>query len=146
MPSSIAASTARRTARVPSRWPSATGSPRFSAQRALPSRMIATLRGASGGSRSAATSDLHDFRLFVLDQVVDRLHVLVGQLLHLLLAPPLLVVADLALAHELLQVLHHVSAHVADRDLPLLAVAADDLDELLTPLLGQLRDRQPDDL
>src|SRR5215213_7434033 len=133
MPRSIAASTARRTARVPSRCPSATGRPRRSAQRALPSRMIATLRATSGGSRSPATSDLHDFRLFVLHQVVDRLDVLVGQLLHLVLAATLLVVADLALADELLEVLHDVAAHVPDRDLPLLAVAAHDLHELLAP-------------
>src|SRR6187551_2887104 len=98
MPRSIAASTVRRTARVPSRCPSETGSPRPSAQRALPSRMIATLRATSGGSRSPVTSDLHDLGLFVLHQVVDRLDVVVGELLHLLLRAPLLVVADLAVA------------------------------------------------
>ena len=49
--------------------------------------------------------------------------VLVGELLHLLLAAPLLVVADLAVPDELLEVLHHVAAHVADRDPALLAVA-----------------------
>src|SRR4051794_40333691 len=50
MPRSIAASTVRRNARVPSRWPSLTGSPRAVAQRPFPSRMIATERGTSSGS------------------------------------------------------------------------------------------------
>ena len=58
----------------------------------------------------------------------------------------LLVLADLALDFELAQVAHHVAADVADRDLAVLAVAADELDELLAPLLGQLRDRQADQL
>src|SRR6266576_2452592 len=53
MSSSIAASTVRRSARVPSRWPSATGSPRDIAQRPLPSRMIATQPTGSGGSSGA---------------------------------------------------------------------------------------------
>src|SRR5436190_15510720 len=48
IPSSIAASTVRRSARVPSRWPSATGRPRDIAQRPLPSRMIATQPTGSG--------------------------------------------------------------------------------------------------
>ena len=86
------------------------------------------------------------FGFFVLHEVVDRLRVLVGQLLHLSLAAALLVVADLAVADELLEVLHHVAANVPDRDLALLAVLAHELDELLAPLLRQLRDRQADQL
>jgi hypothetical protein len=52
---SIAASTVRRNARVPSRWPASTGNPLAAAQRLLPSMMIATELGpspsSSGGSR-----------------------------------------------------------------------------------------------
>src|SRR5439155_22614869 len=51
-PSSIEASTVRRSARVPARWPAAMGSPRRRAQRAFPSRMIATDRASSGSSGS----------------------------------------------------------------------------------------------
>ena len=40
--------------------------------------------------------------------------------------------------------LHDVAADVADRDPALLGDAVDDLDHLPAPLLGQLRDRQPD--
>ena len=72
--------------------------------------------------------------------------VLVGELLDALLGAALLVVADVAVVDELLQVVHHVAADVAHGDAALLGQVADDLDELLAPLLGQLRDRQADDL
>ena len=52
MPRSIAASTVRRSARVPSRCPASTGRPRSSAHRPFPSRMIATDAGTSPGSSS----------------------------------------------------------------------------------------------
>ena len=58
----------------------------------------------------------------------------------------LLVVADVAVLDELLEVPHHVAADVAHRDAALLRHRAHDLDELLAPLLGQLRDRQADEL
>src|SRR4030095_14205094 len=83
------ASTVRRSARVPSRCPSATGRPRRSAQRPLPSMMIATVRALSAsvprstaresGARNA--SDFHDLRFLALQQLVDLVDVLVGELL-----------------------------------------------------------------
>src|SRR5215207_1800735 len=145
-PSSIAASTVRRRARVPSRWPSATGRPRRSAQRPLPSMMIATLRARLVGLRSVATSNLHDLGLFMPDQLVDRAHVLVSELLHLGLPTPLLVVADFAVLDQLLEVLQDVAADVSNRDFSVLAVTTDELDELLAAFLGQLGDRETDDL
>ena len=45
----------------------------------------------------------------MLQQVVDRLRVLVGQLLHALLAAVLVVGADVAVVDELLQVLDGVA-------------------------------------
>ena len=57
-----------------------------------------------------------------------------------------LVVAHRPLDDEVTQVLHHVPADVADRDLAVLGDAAHDLHQLLAPLLGQRRDRQADDL
>ena len=57
MPSSIAASTVRRSALVPARWPSATETPCSSAQRPLPSITTATVLGTPsrglGGSEIA---------------------------------------------------------------------------------------------
>ena len=53
-PSSMAARTVRRTASTPMRCPAERGSPRCSAQRPLPSMMIATWRGTGTLSRHAA--------------------------------------------------------------------------------------------
>src|SRR5262249_56395989 len=105
MPRSMQASTVRRTALVPARCPSATGTPCRRAQRPLPSMMIATARGRSSpvksssavslttrGSGALSASDLHDFRFLMLQQLVDRLRVGVGELLHFLFGAPLVVV------------------------------------------------------
>ena len=61
-------------------------------------------------------------------------------------ATALLVVADVAFHDELLQVLHDVAAHVADRDLSVLGDPSHDLDEILAPLLGERWNREPHDL
>src|SRR6478735_6160134 len=150
----MAASTVRRKARVPARWPSATGRPWRSAQRPLPSMMIATVRARSSpcgslttrGSGARSASDLHDLRFLALQQLVDLVDVVVRELLDALLGPVLLVAAGVTLVDQLLEVVDRVAAHVAHGDLPLLRHVAHDLDELLAPLLGQLRDRQPDQL
>src|SRR6266576_1489205 len=153
MSSSIAASTVRRSARVPSRWPSATGSPRDIAQRPLPSRMIATQPTGSGGSsgarglrnrssRPTEASDFEDLLLFAFEEVVDLVGVVVCQLLDALFGPGFLVAADLAFVHELLQVVHDVSADVPDSNASVLRHLPRDLDELLAALLGQLVERR----
>src|SRR6266540_2405617 len=92
------------------------------------------------------TSNFEDLGLFLLQQLVDRVRVLVGELLHPLLGTVLLVAADLPLVDELLQMVHDVAAHVAHGDSAVLRHLAHDLDELLAPLLGQLGDRQADQL
>src|SRR5947208_12090151 len=118
--SRVAATAVRRTAFVPALCPAAIGSPRLRAQRAFPSMMIATACATSGSSGSAAgrtcrsvlifvrmltavaeALDLHNFSFFVLEQVVDRLRVLVGQLLHAFLRAVLVVLADFALGQVL---------------------------------------------
>src|SRR6476661_6179345 len=175
-PRSIAASTVRRKALVPARWPAAIGSPRLRAHRALPSMMSATSgRSGSGAGRTCRSvlifvrrlmclchrakrrsfamprkvrstlrgSHLHDLGFFVLQQIVDRLRVVVGQLLDAVLGAALIVAADLL---QVLQVLHGVTAHVSYRDPPLLRDLPHHLDELDTTLLGRLWHRQPDDL
>ena len=68
----------------------------------------------------------------------------VGELLQLGLGAALLVLADLALLLQLAQVVHAVAADVAHRDAALLGEAVDDLHQLLAALLGQLGDREPD--
>src|SRR5476651_2333825 len=158
---SIAASTVRRSALVPARCPAAGGSPRRRAQRPLPSMMIATTSATSGSSCSGSGLmrasvrmrlssfiagaitylDLHDVGLFTLQEVVDLLYVLVGQLLDAGLGRAFVVVTDLAVLDELLEVLHRVPADVANRHAALFGHAPDQLHELLAPLLCQLRDR-----
>src|SRR5215211_1067196 len=149
MPRSIDVSTIGRSARDPARWPSATDSPRDAAHRLFPSMTIATAAGTSAGTGfgCAAISapsgngalDLHDLGFFVLQQLVDRLRVRVGQLLHLLLGSPLVVVADLAVPHELLEVTERVAPNLAHGDAVLLSHVADHLDEVLAPFLRELR-------
>ena len=78
--------------------------------------------------------------------LVDLLDRVVGQLLHLMLEPLALVLADLVLLLVLLEMIHPVAADVADRDARLLGILADELGELLAALLGQLGDRQADHL
>jgi hypothetical protein len=72
--------------------------------------------------------------------------VVVGELLDAVLGAVLLVAPHLALVDELLQVVNRVAAHVAHGDPPLLRHVAHDLDELLAALLGELRDREADQL
>src|SRR5947209_1428274 len=105
----------------------------------------ASVRG-SKLTTSAWRSNLHDLGFLVLEKVVDLLRVLVGELLDALLGTTLLVRADVAGVDELLQVLHRVAADLAHGDAVLLGEVAHDLDELLAPLLRQLRDRQADEL
>src|SRR5918996_5484911 len=168
-PRSMAASMVRRRARVPARWPAATGSRRRLAQRPFPSMMMATDRATSGSCRSRtgvrplivrslesnrivsvrarpALSDFHDLLFLLLQEVVDPGHVLVGELLRPVLGAPLLVVPDVAVPDELLEIVHDVAPDVADRHAPLLGQVFHDLDQLLAPLLRQLRDRQADQL
>src|SRR3954447_532201 len=105
-----------------------------------------TVPGTGRGPSGHGGSDLHDFGFFALQEVVDLAHVVVRQLLDATLGGALLVVADVAVAHQLLEVTHRVAADVPDRDLALLRHVARQLDELLAPLLCQLRDREADQL
>src|SRR5262245_58303616 len=167
-PRSIAASTERRSARVPARCPAATGRRRRLAQRPLPSMMIATERATSGSSRSPGAlkplsvrslvrrftslgprfgaSDLQDLRFLALENLVDLGDVVIGELLGTLFSPTLLVVPHVAVADELLEMVDAVAPDVPHGDPPFLGQVADHLDQLLAPLLRQRRDRQPDDL
>ena len=59
MPRSTARSTIGRMASTPAAWPSASGTPRWRAQRRLPSMMMATWRGSAAASVAVA-SDASD--------------------------------------------------------------------------------------
>ena len=99
--------------------------------------MIATKRGRS-------RHPPQDLFFLTLEQLFDLGDAAVGELLQLGLGPALLVLADLALLAQLAQVVHAVAADVAHRDPALLREPVHDLDQLLAPLLGQLGDREPD--
>src|SRR5687767_9384217 len=77
-----------------------------------------TVGGWRFGARSA--SNLHDLRFLVLQKLVDVLRVVVGELLHLRLGTPFVVVADVPVAGELLEVPEDGPPHFADGDAVLL--------------------------
>src|SRR4051812_28537181 len=104
------------------------------------------MRSPSSGSARAERLDLHDLGLFGLERAVDAAHVLVGQLLQAVFRAVHVVGAGLAVSLDLLQVVERVAAHVADRDTTLLRDVAHLLHEVAPPLLGELGDRQADQL
>src|SRR4051812_1232776 len=144
-PSSTESRRRALTTSAPASCPASTGSPRLCAQRPFPSVMMATYR-ARAGSPDTDASDLQDLLLFARERGIDLAHVLVGELLQLRLGAVLVVRAHLTLALQLAQVVHHVAPHVAHRHAALLGDAVHDLHELLATLLGELGDREPDDL
>src|SRR5215208_564096 len=99
----------------------------------------------SWGSRKGS-SHLEDLFLLALEQGVELLGLLVGELLQRLLGAVLVVGARLARVAQLAQVVHGVATDVADGDLALLRQAADHLDELPAPLLGEFGNLEADDL
>src|SRR6266516_974054 len=109
-------------------------------------RSAAHFAGAPRASRGRAPLYLHHFSFLVLEELVDLLRVLVRQLLDTALGAVLLVGADLALVDELLEMPHRVAADLAHGDSVVFRHIADNFYELLPPLLGELRDRQPDQL
>src|SRR2546428_10000043 len=174
MPRSGAASTARRTAAAPSRWPATRGRPRRVAQRPLPSMMIATCSGrgwprttaSSSASPSPASStcarrprvltpcDGHlthglegqNFLLLLLQELVHLRDVFVGGLLDLVVTTALLVLGDLLVARHRLELVVRLAPNVPDRDTGFLGVLGDRFRELLPALLGRGWDREPDHL
>src|SRR5579864_2548060 len=160
-------------ARTPTRRPATRGRWRCRAHRPLPSMMIPTCRGRSalaGGGIAAGAggrcivglwvrtprrrrpfrrwsrSDLEDLSLLPLDGVVDSRDELIGDLLHVDELGGDLVLAHMALLLDAAQVVDLVATDVAHRDARLLGLAMDDLDQVLAALLGELRDRDADQL
>src|SRR5690606_17725485 len=144
MPRSRQKSMVRSAARAPARWPTTRGRRRRSAQRPLPSMMMARWRGTVGLAgadmavmRMADRSDRHQFLFLRLDHLVDVLDRLVGDLLDLVLGAAHVVLGDLLFLQQVLDLLVGVAADVADRDLGVLAFAGHDLGQLTAALLGQ---------
>ena len=150
---------------MPALWPSATGSPRLRAQRPLPSMMIATDCARSGRSCSSSGGRVvQSERMRVSRFTAEAPHTsMISASLRFKSSSILWVCSSVSFwtwssarcssstptcagIDQLLQVVHDVAAHVADGDATFLGQVPDDLDELLAPLLGQLRDRQADDL
>ena len=71
------------------------------------------------------------------------LHMLVRELLDVLFRPRLVVFRDVL---ELLDLAQRVGPRVADGDAPFLGQLVHHLDQFLAPLLGQRRQRHPDDV
>src|SRR5687767_8401934 len=94
-------------------------------------RSLVSSRMTSSSEIATAISDFHDLLFLALQELVDLPRVLVGELLRPLLGPPLLVVPHVAVADEILQVVHQVAADVPHRDAAFLGEVAHDLDELL---------------
>src|SRR6516164_8327223 len=102
--------------------------------RSSPAKSGSAVSLTARGCGALGASHLHDLRFLVLQQLVDRLRVCVGELLHFLLRAPLVVVAHVAVPHELLEMPERVAAHLANRDAVLLRHVPDELHELLPPL------------
>src|SRR5262245_23165134 len=111
-PRSAHARTVARTASPPRLWPATRGRKRCFAQRPLPSMMMAMWRGTAPTSgidsvvlsNFGMPSDLHQVGFLLLQQLVHLRDVPVGQLLHLILRPALLVLGDGFRLEQLLEV------------------------------------------
>src|SRR3989442_6547800 len=142
-PASIAPSTTSRTAFMPARCPRGRGRCRSSAQRPLPSMMMATWRGTAPASRicarrSSPMSDLHDLRLFGFDQLFHELHMVVVELLRVFLGVLLVVLGDVL---GLLDPVDRFGAGAAHADAPFLGELVHDLHQRSEEHTSELQSR-----
>src|SRR3954452_17106580 len=91
-------------------------------------------------------SDLEQLGLLVLEEVVDRVGVLLGQTFQPLLGARDVVLARVAVLLHPLELLLGVASQGAHGHPPLLGLVAGDLDVLLATLLGELGEDAPEDL
>src|SRR6266702_2510406 len=155
-PRSPAARTVRRNASTPRRCPSTRGKPRAAAQRPLPSMMMATWRGTAKSPIctlvSASALDIQhpshreDLLLFRGQHPIELRDRVVGCLLDLLRRTLAVVLADLMILFQLLEHIYPIAPHMANRDLGGLGIFVRDFDQVLAPLLVELRDPKPQHL
>src|SRR5215213_1468904 len=140
-------STTSRTAFIPAWWPSGRGSERPWAQRPLPSMMMAMWPGTAPCTRSRCSrsllmgSDFQNLRFFGMDESVDELDMLVGELLYILLGVPFIVLRDL---FQFLDARERVGAGMPHCDSSFLPQLVDHLYEILAAFLRQSGQRHPD--
>src|SRR5689334_17689985 len=101
---------------------------------------IARCRGTA-----AVTLYRQDFLLFRLADLVRGEDVAVGQLLELRLERLLVVRGDAGTLRLRAELVLRVAAEGADLDAPLLHLLVELLHQVLPPLLGERRDREPDE-
>src|SRR5688572_21798971 len=121
---------------------SATPTP-IAAGRLRPARLVFSRASADVGSVS---SDLKELGLFVLEQLVDDVDVLLGEAVETLLGAGGVVLADLGVLLGLVDRLLGRAAHAAHGDAALFGLGAGQLDELLAALLGELGKGDAQDL
>src|SRR5579859_3377291 len=109
-------------------------------------RCPASRATAPVADRVEVSSDLEQLGFLGLDDVLDGVGVLRGQLVELSLGTMHVVLADLAVLGELVERILRVPSDRADRHLRLFTLVLGDLDQIAAALLGELREHDPDDL
>src|SRR6266704_5547490 len=110
--------------------------------------MTATWRGTAPfrriwDSRSSAISDLHDLRFLGLHRLVHLSQMIIVQLLYVFLGVLLFVFGDVL---GLLDLADRLGARVAHRHPALFGELVHHLHQLPPPLLGERRERDPDEV
>jgi hypothetical protein len=91
-------------------------------------------------------SDFEQLCFLALEQLVDAVHVRLGEAVQFLFGAGALILAGLAVLDQLVEGFLGLAADVADGDLGVLALGLDDLDVFLAAFLGQFRNGDSDDI
>jgi hypothetical protein len=91
-------------------------------------------------------SDFEQLCFLALEQLIDAVHMRLGDAVEFFFGAGALVLAGLAVLDQPVKGLLGLAADVADGYLGVLALGLDDLDVFLAAFLGQLRDGDPDDV
>src|SRR5207248_7178988 len=145
------ASSGRRPAAWPASMAAAASSAPMMRTLSLDGRGPRFSRGSSlsfpvRSSTRASGSDLEQLVLLVLHHAVDLFHVFVGEFVELTLGALEIVGRDVARLLQAVELVAGGAPQVAYGDAAFLGLVLHDLHKLLTPLLGELRERQADDL
>ena len=87
----------------------------------------------------------HEFLFLDAASIIDLLDILVGNILKILFSLLLIVFGDLGILLQLLDIVHSITADVADGNLAVFAVLLDLLDQFLTTFLGQHGEHKAND-
>ena len=133
--------------RLPARWPSIRDSPRRSAQRPLPSMMMATWRGRpsfAGESPRVHASDLEDL-LLLLRPIISSIFLMCSSVSVWIRfsSRRRSSAGSVPSDSRSFSIAERVAARLAHADLVLLGELVHVLDQVLAALLGERRDRDP---